>query len=128
MRVSILSLVTALFLWGCGGSPYARSGAGIQSLAAQVERQANRSNHEIRWNPGMCDCSPYEIRLGDRWSRVLVEPPGEATELKPQSRTKAFMVRARCSELLYPCGDTQICPQLTILPAPPGNTDQPPSP
>ena len=34
------------------------------------------------------------------------------------------MVRGRCSELLYPCGDTQICSQLTILPAPPGNTDQ----
>ena len=117
MKKTIVGWMVFWALGGCGVSPYVSSGKGIQSLAQQVERQATRSNHMVRWNPGVCDCPPYELRLSDRWTRVILQQSGEQLPPEPTSKTEAYSVQGDCSPLLYPCGDTQICPRIVVEPS-----------
>ncbi len=129
MKETIVGWIVLWALVGCGVSPYVSSGKGIQSLAQQVERQATRSTHLVRWNPGVCDCPPYELRLSDRWTRVILVQPGEQLPPEPTSTIEAYSVQGECSSLLFPCGDTQICPRIVVEPAPlPGEARQPSTP
>jgi len=77
-RDRILAMVLALMAGACASTPEGPPvDAKPPTYAERVEKRivgaAEREVHELRYNPGLCGCPPFELELEGRWHRVTFD-------------------------------------------------------
>lgn len=45
----------------------------IERIQERVQTASERDLHELRYNPGLCGCPPFELELEGRWHRVTFD-------------------------------------------------------
>ena len=89
------------------------------SYAERIEERAreavDREIHELRYNPGLCGCPPFEVELQGRWHRVTFDVTDdshpvlvelrEAVERDEASGTLGrYIIQGRLDDRVASCG------------------------
>jgi hypothetical protein len=69
--------VFALAAVGCATTPSSPRDHARDRLETVVDQHQETTSFRVRLNPAPCDCPPFELRLGDAWYRVFLEPPDD---------------------------------------------------
>ena len=74
----ILVCATALSLGACGAQPATVPSTPapptyVERVQERLQEVAERDLHELRYNPGLCGCPPFELKLQERWHRLTFD-------------------------------------------------------
>jgi hypothetical protein len=84
-------------------------------LLERVEAAAGREVHQLRYNPGLCGCPPFELELEGRWTRTTfdVSDDGHPVLVSLREAVKAdddadrlgtYTVQGKLLERITTCG------------------------
>jgi hypothetical protein len=70
---TILTLLPVFFFWLSCSAPSARrlpESKRLDRVRSLVEQSDDREVYLVRFNPTVCTCPPFELRLGKHWVRI----------------------------------------------------------
>lgn len=97
-----------------------------ERVQERVQEASERELHELRYNPGLCGCPPFELELQGRWHRVTFDVDDDshpvlvelraAVELDDSNGTLGrYLIQGRLEDRVDTCGQGAIF--LTLDPA-----------
>ena len=74
----MLGTVFALLVGACASTPEpppvdAKPPTYAEQIEERIAGASDREVHELRYNPGLCGCPPFELELEGRWHRVTFD-------------------------------------------------------
>ena len=74
----MLGTVFALLVGACASTPEpppvdAKPPTYAEQIEERIAGASDREVHELRYNPGLCGCPPFELELEGRWNRVTFD-------------------------------------------------------
>ena len=102
------------------------------ALIQDLARAGDNETFVLRHNPVICRCPEFELELGARWVRVVLQdsesPESEAGRLRRKARDdskngrlQSYTVQGELSDTILRCG--QGAPYLTLTLTPPSEMD-----
>ena len=102
------------------------------ALIQDLARAGDNETFVLRHNPVICRCPEFELELGARWVRVVLQdsesPESEAGRLRTKARDdsknerlQSYTVQGELSDTILRCG--QGAPYLTLTLTPPPEID-----
>ena len=116
----ILVCATALSLGACGAQPATVPSTPapptyVERVQERLQEVAERDLHELRYNPGLCGCPPFELKLQERWHRltfdvaddshpVLVELRAAVERDEAGGELGRYVIQGRLDDRVATCG------------------------
>ena len=87
----------------------------IERVEARVQAASEREVHELRYNPGLCGCPPFELELEGLWHRVTFDVVDDSNPVLQELRAAVerdegagslgrYLIQGRLDERLATCG------------------------
>ncbi len=105
-----------------------------ERIQERIQEAAERELHELRYNPGLCGCPPFELELQGRWHRVtfdvaddshpvLVELRADVERDESQGELGRYLIQGRLEDGVATCGQGSLF--LTLDPTAYGEPEPP---
>lgn len=114
-----------------------------ERVQERVQGASERNLHELRFNPGLCGCPPFELELQGRWHRVtfdvaddshpvLVELRAAVERHEAAGEVKRYLIQGRLDDRVATCGQGALFltldPSAFGAPEPPEGPEAPEAP
>jgi hypothetical protein len=70
--IPVTIILLAMACAGCAGAPLSSAEKALKRTSELVSLWSEVTEAPLRYNPARCDCPEFEIRLGDRWHRIVI--------------------------------------------------------
>ena len=107
-------------LGGCATEPVTRpveppAPTYVERIQERVQGASERELHELRYNPGLCGCPPFELELHGRWHRVTFDVADDSHPVLVELREAVerdestgalgrYLIQGRLEDRVETCG------------------------
>jgi hypothetical protein len=108
-----------------------------EQIQERVQEASERELHELRYNPGLCGCPPFELELQGRWHRVTFDVVDDSHPVLVELRMAVerdesggelgrYLIQGKLEDRVATCGQGAIF--LTLDPSAYGAPEPPETP